>query len=168
MKSQFNLPLQHTTWLNKEFVTFKSWNNMMYIEKTDYTVEIKTPISHTEPYVFCFPFYMCLSFSSSWTEISVEVQALNLIVTGILFQYTEEVAMNESIIGISTKYKLFLKSIEKCLVQNACKYFAHTISTHVTQILYVSSQILVKNDFLILVNTAEEFEHVYLRWASIL
>lgn len=28
--------------------------------------------------------------------------------------------------------------------------------------MHVSLQILVKNDFLILVNTAEEFEHVYL------
>lgn len=132
----------------------------MFIEKIDYTVEIKTPISHTELYVFWFPFYMHLSFSPSWTEISVEVQALNLIVTGILFHYTEEVVMNESIIGISTKYKLFLKSIEKCLVQNACKYFTHT--------MYASSQILVTNDFLILVNTSEEFEHVCLGWARTL
>lgn len=78
---------------------------MMFIEKIDYTVEIRMPISHTELYVFWFPFYMRLSFSPSWTEISVEVQALNLIVTGILFHYTEEIVMNESIIGISTKYK---------------------------------------------------------------
>lgn len=34
--------------------------------------------------------------------------------------------------------------------------------------MYVSSQILVKNDFLILVNTAEEFEHVCLGWARTL
>lgn len=85
----------------------------MFIEKIDYTIEIRMPISHTELYVFWFPFYMRLSFSPSWTEISVEVQALNLIVTGILFHYTEEIVMNESIIGISTKYKLFLKKYRK-------------------------------------------------------